>query len=132
MVVALVPAMLAAAALPTAQSRHDIAAGAFVRAGDFVAARCTTGGRPALRYEPQLRATRALRAIAAGECVPSNIVATLPAIAPGQRVTAITGEGAVTVERTVEALEAAGPGQRLLVRAADAAPYSVRFEEVKP
>ena len=132
MVIGLVPALLAAAALATAEARHDIAAGAFVRAGDFVGASCTTAGPPALRYEPQLRATRTLRAIAAHECISSNIVATLPAIAPGQRVTAITGAGAVTVERTVEALEAAGPGQRLLVRAADAAPYSVRFEEVKP
>jgi len=132
MVLGLVPAMLAAAALPTAQARHGIAAGAFVRAGDFVGASCTMAGPPALRYEPQLRATRALRAIAPGECIASNIVATLPAIAPGQRVTAITGAGAVTIERAVEALEAAGPGQRLLVRAADGAPYSVRYEEVKP
>lgn len=132
MVLGLVPAMLGAAALPTAQARHGIAAGAFVRAGDFVGASCTMAGPPALRYEPQLRATRALRAIVPGECIASNIVATLPAIAPGQRVTAITGAGAVTIERAVEALEAAGPGQRLLVRATDGAPYSVRYEEVKP
>ena len=132
MVVGVFPAMLAAAALATAEARHDIASGAFVRTGDFVAASCTMAGPPALRYEPQLRATRTLRAIAARECISSNIVATLPAIAPGQRVTAITGEGSVTIERAVEALEAAGPGQRLLVRAADGAPYSVRYEEVKP
>lgn len=113
-------------------AKHAIEQGAFVRADDFQPAKCPVSGSPALRYEPPLRATRAMRAIASGECVASAGVANLPMLAPGQKVIAVTALGAVMIERSVEALQSAYPGQRLFVRGADGVPYSVRYEEVTP
>ena len=50
-----------------------------------------------------------------------------PAVSPGDRVSLSTAAGAVRIERQVEALQAARPGQRLFVRDVDGRSFSVLY-----
>jgi flagella basal body P-ring formation protein FlgA len=116
---------------PTLQATRSIAAGAFVRASDVAALPCKVTAPSPLRYDRVVRVARAARSIAAGECIAGSSIL-MAAIVPGQKVRAVTKIGAVKIERAVEALQAAGPGERLFVRASDGAPYTVRYEEIAP
>lgn len=51
------------------------------------------------------------------------------AVRPGQKLHVVTELGTVRVERDVEALQTARPGQRLFVRSADGQVFSIRYEE---
>ena len=51
---------------------------------------------------------------------------------PGEMLSLIVATGAVRIERRVEAMQPARPGQRLFVKSADGQVLSVRYEEVRP
>jgi len=132
LVAALAAAAPAAEPAPSACARmlHAVEAGALLAASDVAPAEC--GGRgpaPAFRYEPASGAARAVRALAAEEIVPAVPAAALVAVRPGEPLILAVRRGAVTLNRTVTALQPARPGQKLFVRAADGRVFAVRYAE---
>lgn len=128
------------AAIPAAAStqhclrvRAPLAAESFAASRDFEAASCPEHvSRDAFRYDARTGAARVVRDLAPGEIVTAFSGFDAGAIAPGDRLTLVTVEGPVRIEREVTAMQAAGPGRRLFVKGADGAVISVRYEQVAP
>lgn len=104
--------------------------GTFAGATDLTPARCPSiRPRSAFRYDPSAGAARATRDLTAGEVVPELPTFALPTVVPGQSIVLEVRIGAVRVARPVRALQAARPGQRLFVRAADDSVFAIECPE---
>lgn len=113
------------------QAVKTIPAGAIVAVGDFERAACAKSD-PAFRYDARARAIRALRELKRGEVVEAPPASLLPTVRRGEHLVVSATVGPVVVQRDVEALQAASPGERLFVRAADGAVFSVLLPEARP
>ncbi len=131
------PAALAAA--PAAHPLLCLRALAPLSAGDipssdrFASADCA--GRsiaPAFRRDAGSGVTRLARAVAPGEVVAPYPEYGVDMVLPGQSLRLVVVAGAARIERQVEALQPARPGQRFFVRSADGEILSVRFEKAAP
>jgi flagella basal body P-ring formation protein FlgA len=108
-----------AASLLCLQAIAAIPAGAVPVRGDFAEAPCAGEAARALRYEPRLRAVRAIRDIDAGETIAALPAAMLPDVRPGDTLYLIARVGTATVERAVTAAQPGRRGQALFVRMPD-------------
>ena len=84
------------------------------------------------RYDGGRKVTVASRALTAGEILRPYPEFGVAMLRPGDKVRLVSTAGAVRVERDVEALQPARPGERLFVRSGDGEVMSVRYEEVVP
>ncbi len=84
------------------------------------------------RYDAAAGIARLSRSVAEGEILRAPPEFAVRMVRPGDTLVLVSGAGAVRIERDVEALQAAGPGGRLFVKARDGAVLSVRYEEVAP
>jgi flagella basal body P-ring formation protein FlgA len=84
------------------------------------------------RYDAALGIARLARPVAQGEIVRAAPEFGASMIRPGDVLELVSAAGSVRIERDVEALQAARPGQRLFVRAHDGQVISVRYEDVAP
>jgi len=86
----------------------------------------------AFRYDRSERATRVARTLTIGNVVKRYPEYGARAVAPGQILRLVVSEDVVRVERQVEALQEARPGQKLFVRSRDGEILSVRYEAGVP
>lgn len=99
----------------------------------FERARCPAGKiASAFRYDRAHGDTRLARAVCAGQIVPVFPEFGTDTVRPGQMIDLVVALGPVRIERQVEALQAARPGQRLFVRSRDGQILSARFEAAAP
>jgi hypothetical protein len=106
----------------------NVTAESVPRSGDFVRVGCPSGGvERAFRRDNTTGVTRLSRAVSAGETVPSYPEYGIDMIEPGQNLRLVVIMGAARIERQVEALQPARPGQRLFVRSDDGEVLSVRY-----
>jgi flagella basal body P-ring formation protein FlgA len=124
----------AAAASPNSCVRmvRPLAADTIVTKGDLADSPCE-GGRPlpAFRYDPAVRAARAARDLAAGELVTALPPSALPSVRPGQTLTLSVQIGAVSLTRTVVALQPCRTGEKLFVRGADGRVFAADCPEIR-
>jgi len=108
-------------------------AGSVPRADAFERVACPDGklDNP-YRYDAALGIARLARPLAQGEIVRASPEFDTAMVRPGDTLELVSAAGAVRIERDVEALQAARPGQRLFVRAGDGEVLSVRYEDVAP
>ena len=115
------------------QALVPLAADSVPQAAQFAPAACPSGAAAsAFHHDAALGVTRLARAV-----VPGEIVAPYPEfgtdmVLPGQMLRLVVASGAARVERQVEALQSARPGQHLFVRAGDGQILSVRYEVSAP
>jgi len=104
---------------------------AIPRSDSFESAACPAGNMAmnAFRYDRALDVSRAARAIAASEIVRAYPEFGDHIVLPGQTLRLVAASGPIRVEREVEALQPARPGQRLFVKSADGEILSVVYEE---
>jgi flagella basal body P-ring formation protein FlgA len=69
------------------------------------------------------------RPIAAGEIVPVFPEFGADIVRPGQELHIVIASGSVRIDRRVEAMQAARPGQKLFVRDGDGKIFSARYKE---
>ena len=117
-------------ALPCFASTTPIAAGTYLAPDMLTPAACDGAAQGGwLAYDAAAGAFRARRAIPAGTCLGRFAEPTVPGATEGARLVYRTGEGPVTVEREVVALQSARVGRAVFVRAEDgtvlAAPLAV-------
>lgn len=128
--------VLALAAFPARASQtcmratRALAAGAVPTTRDFVPISCGDA-KPiaAVRYDPGLRAVRLFHALQPGDVVAAIPASLMAGVAPGETLYVQVHVGPVVVQRKVEALQPAHPGQKIFVRAADGTVMSVRYPE---
>jgi hypothetical protein len=94
----------------------------------FTPAACPQTETNAFHYDRAYHVTRLSRDLRAGEIVSSFPEYGSGRILPGQTLELVTSEGAVHIERQVEALQEARPGQQLFVKSRDGQVLSVRYE----
>lgn len=82
----------------------------------------------AFRYDRAQGTSRISHAIAEGEIVPMFPEFDTKRVLPGQALILVVLVGANRIERRVEALQAARPGQRLFVRSKDGQVFAARYE----
>ncbi len=82
----------------------------------------------AFRYDGTRRTVMTTRALVAGEVVRSFAGVEEGGIIPGDQVKLRAGAGPIVVERPVEVLQSARPGERLFVRTADGAVLAISFQ----
>ncbi len=100
------------------------------RSDEFVPTGCERGqGGAVYRYDRSSGITRLARAIAAGETVPRFPEFGIDMVRPGQILYLLVVSGPVTIERKVQALQAARPGQRVFVETGDGEIVSARYQE---
>lgn len=110
------------------RATQAMAAGTVPPASGFVAADCGES-RPAtaMRYDTALRTVRLARALQPGDVVAGIAPGLMADIMPGQALYVVSRVGPVVVQRRVEALQPANPGQRLFVRGGDGKVMSVLY-----
>ena len=115
------------------QVTHDIEVGDAPVPADFIAASCAGAAtdRP-LRYDPSMRAVRALRELRAGETLPAISSSDLSNVRLGQRLFVSVTTGPVRVAREVQAIQPSTSARPLFVRAADGSIFSAPSPEVSP
>lgn len=111
------------------RATRALAIGAVPAAGNFTAADCGGAPIPAVRYDAAMRAVRLVHALRPGDVIRAMPAAMMTGISPGDTLTVAVKVGPVVVQRQVEALQPANPGQRLFVRAADGKVISVLYAE---
>ena len=100
------------------------------RAADFAPAQCPhLRPEAAFRYDRMQGSSRLSRPIAQDEIVPFFPEFSLNLAQPGQKLRLVIRSGAVRIERQVEVLQTARPGQKLFVRSSDGQVLSVRYED---
>jgi flagella basal body P-ring formation protein FlgA len=110
-----------------------LVAGALADDAAFQKTRCTADAVAlAFRYDPATGAVHLARALDIGAVVPEFPGYGTAMVRPGQVLRLVVQVGSVRIDRDVEALQAAHPGQRLFVRAHDGTVLSVRFESLTP
>jgi hypothetical protein len=113
--------------------RAPLAAGAIPLSQQFAPADCPAASvQVAFHYDRATGATTLARPLAAGEIVPVYPEYGAAMVHPGEMLKLVVATGAVRIERQVEAMQPARPGQRLFVKSADGQILSVRYEEVRP
>ena len=117
------------AALLCLQAIAAMPAGTVPVRADFAEAPCAAEAAPALRYDPRLRAARAVRDIAAGETIAAVPASILPDVRPGDTLWLVAQVGTATVERTVTAAQPGRRGGALFVRTADGRIVRARLPE---
>lgn len=121
------PAQLAPAHCLRAQSYQ--AADSIPVSLNFVPSECPQARpAPAFRYDPATRSSRLSRAIADNEVVSSFPEFGQELVQPGQAIAILIVLGKTRIERRVEALQTARPGQSLFVRGSNGQIFSVRYE----
>ncbi len=110
------------------RATRALTAGSVPSAQDLVPADCGAG-KPAaaVRYDTGMRAVRMVRAVQPDEIVAEVPPAMMASISPGQKLYVMVQVSPVVVQREVEALQPANPGQKLFVRAADGKVFSVFY-----
>lgn len=108
---------------------HAVTAGAIPTGEDVAPSPCTAPQPAAFRFDPAARTVRAIRDLADGDVAPAPRFA-LASVRPGQRLFLKTQAGPVTVDREVEAVQAARAGQSVFVRAAGGEMFAVQVAEV--
>lgn len=131
-----------AAGSPTAHSGPERAclrvllpqsAGAIPDSGAFEPASCAAAhSEETFHYDSTDRVTRLSRTVAAGEIVNSFPEFQIGIVRPGDKLTLISRVGSVDIERKVQALQPARPGERLFVKSSDGTVLSARFEAAAP
>lgn len=110
-----------------------VEAGSIARSDAFARVACPDGKTEnPYRYDAVLGLARLAHPLGEGDVVRSFPEFGLAMIRPGDTLELVSAAGAVRIERDVEALQAARPGQRLFVRARDGEVLSVRYEDVAP
>lgn len=123
------PAMTGAAPA-CLRAMASISTGAVPSLRDFAPSACDGKAARAFRFDAAARTIRSVRPIRTGDIVPSWPDAQAEAIRPGDRLFLKVAMGSVLIEREVEALQPAVPGERLFVRDGDMNILSVRYESV--
>lgn len=104
------------------------AVGDVADAAKFEPADCVgENASPTFRYDVSAHLARLARPVAAGEIVPAYPQYDARAVHAGGKLHLVILAGPVRVEREVEAIQPAKPGQRLFVRAGDGAILSVTY-----
>ena len=110
------------------RARHDLAPGDILSGDAVVRTECGPEKiTRALGYDRERRVPFAHDTIATGEFLGAVRPAMTDVLAHGQRLTFVTGEGEVVVQRQVEALQAGRPGRRLFVRTEDGEVIAARL-----
>jgi flagella basal body P-ring formation protein FlgA len=91
---------------------------------------CPSSEAPAaaFRYDRVQGSSHLSRSILEGEVVPIFPEFEMRLVQPGQTLLMVISTGAARIERKVEALQTARPGQKLFVRSADGQILSARYE----
>jgi flagella basal body P-ring formation protein FlgA len=126
-------ALVAGAPAPQDQclrALSSLTAGSVPQAANFVPVKCPPL-RPAatFHYDRMQGSSRLSRSVAQDETVPLFPEFDLNLAQPGQKLRMIILLGAVRIERQVEALQTARPGQKLFVRSSDGQVLSARYED---
>ena len=106
---------------------HALSAGAVPSAGDFITADCKGQVVSAVRYDRAMGAVRLAHDLQPGDVVAEIPPSMMAGIGPGEKLYVTVRVGPVLVQREVEALQPANPGQKLFVRAADGQVISVLY-----
>jgi hypothetical protein len=106
-----------------------VEAGAYPTRADLAPADCAQPAAAAFVHDRTAGSVRALRDLAAGEIVASVPLSSVAGIRPGQPLVIEAHVGPVVVRRQVEALQAARPGEKLFVKAAEGAPFAIPYPE---
>jgi hypothetical protein len=115
------------------QARGLLAAGAIPLSEQFAPVECPAApARDAFHYDRASGITTLARPLGAGDIVPSYPEYGVAMVHPGEMLKLVVAVGPVRIERNVEAMQPARPGQRLFVKSADGQVLSVRYEEVRP
>jgi len=94
-----------------------------------VTAECPSRGpAAAFRHDGIQGSSRLSRPIAQNEIVPLYPEFGIKMVQPGDMLHMVILSGAARIERQVEAMQAARPGQKLFVRSSDGLVLSVRYE----
>jgi len=110
------------------RAEHALAGGAVPTAGDFTAVACGDAKAvAAVRYDAAMQAARLSRALRPGDVIAAVPPSLMAGIVPGDKLYIQVHVGPVVVQREVEALQPASPGQKLFVRSADGEVMSVRY-----
>ncbi|HWA90283.1 MAG TPA: hypothetical protein VG889_09630 [Rhizomicrobium sp.] len=128
-------AMLAAAPAGDAsciRALGPLASGSVPQPDGFERVACPKDASRPYRYDRAGGIARLTREVAAGEVLRPAPELDVAMVRPGDTLELTSGAGPVRIERDVTALQAARPGQRLFVRAADGQVLSVRYEDVAP
>lgn len=119
-----------AAATPSACLRAiaPTPAGGIPNLRDFEPAACN--GKPVrtFRFDAAMRSVRTISAIQRGDIVRIWPDALSDAVGPGDKLSFRVAIGGVIIEREVQALQPASPGEHLFVRDGDGNILSVRYE----
>ena len=108
----------------------DLSAGTTPDSASFESAPCPQAPlSPTFRYDPQRRAAVLTTAIVRGGIVRAFADFDAGAIEPGQTLHLVVTFGAARIERPVQALQSARPGERLFVKCEDGTILSVRYEK---
>ncbi len=112
------------------RATHSLIAGQVPSEDDLIPTDCGDV-KPAsvVRYDADLRSVRFARSIQPNEIIGSIPKDLMAAVTPGQRLYVSVKVGPVTVERVVEAMQPAKPGQSLFVRTADGQIMKVLYSE---
>ena len=128
-----------ACAAPSAHAGHCLKAlapllqGAAPLSANFTATDCAGPTvAAAFRHDAARGVTLAARNISADEIVPAYPEYGADIVMPGQVLHLVVRSGAARIERQVEALQPARPGQRLFVRSQDGEIISVRYRRSGP
>jgi len=110
------------------RATHSLAAGQVPAAGDLVVAECgDSKPNSVVRYDADLRAVRFTRPVQADEIIAAIPRDLMTVIIPGQKIYVSVRVGPVVVQREVEALQPANPGQSLFVRTVDGQVMSATY-----
>jgi hypothetical protein len=106
-----------------------VAAGAYPVLADLEPAECTAPAAAAFVHDRTAASVRAIRDLAAGEIVAAVPLSSVAGIRPGQALVIEAHVGPVVIRRQVHALQAARPGEKLFVKAAEGAPFAIPYPE---
>ncbi len=98
----------------------------------FTPADCAGEMRAPFHFDRAGGVTRLARALAPGDIVPRYPEYGIAMVRPGQVLKLVVAVGAVRIERDVEAMQPARPGQHLFVKSQDGQIISVLYESGTP
>lgn len=111
---------------------RPVASGETVVLADVSPTSCEDGVERAFRIDPRWRTLTAVRDLQPGEVLSGAPSSTLAAVRPGDRLFLSIRVGPVTVEREVEAVQAARAGEAVFVRGADGRVFQAPAPEIAP
>jgi hypothetical protein len=111
------------------EARKPLDARSIPQSDAFVQVQCPSGARPmTFHYDGIQGVTRLTRDVQPGEVVPYYPAFGLALVIPGQKLVLTVVAGSARIERQVEAIQVARPGQRLFVKASDGQILTVQYE----